>query len=37
MPAIQSSREYEIPFEEVKTDNTKGAQFASLANRLFKQ
>ncbi|MGV8120036.1 MAG: 6-phosphofructokinase [Candidatus Xenobiia bacterium LiM19] len=37
MPAIQSSREYEIPFDDVKTDNTKGAQFASLANRLFKQ
>ncbi len=36
MPAILSNREYEIPFDEVKTDNTKGAQFASLANRLYK-
>jgi len=36
MPAILSNREYEIPFDEVRTDNTKGAQFASLANRLYK-
>jgi 6-phosphofructokinase len=36
MPTIQSNRECEIPFDEVKTDNTKGAQFASLANRLYK-
>jgi 6-phosphofructokinase len=35
MPAILANRESEIPFDEVTTDNTKGAQFASLANRLF--
>jgi 6-phosphofructokinase 1 len=35
MPALLANRESEIPFEEIKTDNTKGAQFASLANRLY--
>jgi 6-phosphofructokinase 1 len=35
MPAVQAEREYSIPFDEIKTDNSVESRLASLANRLY--
>jgi len=37
MPAVQSEREYSIPFNKIDTDNTVSPELASLANRLTKK
>jgi hypothetical protein len=34
MPAVLGGREYYIPFEEIRTDNTVSDRMAALANRL---
>jgi len=35
MPAVEAGREYSIPFDQIKTDNTVESRLANLANRLF--
>ena len=35
MPAVEADREYSIPFDEIKTDNSVATRLASLANRLY--
>lgn len=35
MPAVQANREYEIPFQQIRTDNSVELQLAALANRLY--
>jgi len=34
MPAVQADREYSIPFDEIRTDNSVESGLAALANRL---
>jgi hypothetical protein len=34
MPAVQSGREYAIPFNQISTDNMKEEDLKGLANRL---
>ena len=34
MPAVLAGREYAIPFDEIKTDNSVESGLAELANRL---
>jgi 6-phosphofructokinase 1 len=35
MPAVEADREYSLPFDEIKTDNSVATRLASLANRLY--
>jgi 6-phosphofructokinase 1 len=35
MPAVLSGKEYHIPFEEIRTDNSVESTLATLANRLY--
>jgi 6-phosphofructokinase len=34
-PAVEADREYSLPFDEIKTDNSVATRLASLANRLY--
>ena len=35
MPAVQADRDYAIPFDEIRTDNSVESDIASLGNRLY--
>ena len=35
MPAVRAGQEYNIPFNDIRTDNSVESTLASLANRLF--